>query len=203
MQVTTVTLDEFDQAKELGHIIRPTIDQDNNLNQQLHKNLQSNYYFAYLGLLFGTLIITIFSIFIYSKNKFIVGLIINVIMICTMFIMYFANDDNLKKQEEAKKPKIALINIFDNNFNQDNLSELIKSINIKYQVNIVPKKLDYISIHNNNLYIYIKSSNQYKLVTIIDLDDPNFDKQKFWQTHTTPIKEYLNGNLSTNTQKEA
>lgn len=101
MQVTTVTLDEFDQAKELGHIIRPTIDQDNNLNQQLHKNLQSNYYFAYLGLLFGTLIITIFSIFIYSKNKFIVGLIINVIMICTMFIMYFANDDNLKKTRRS------------------------------------------------------------------------------------------------------
>lgn len=198
MQVTTITLDELDQAKEFGKIIRPTIDQNHNLNYQLHKNLQLNYRFTYVGLLLGTFIITAFSIFIYSKFEFISGMIINILMALAMLIMYFANDDNLKKQEEAKKPKIALINIFDNNFNQDDLSKLIKSINIKYQVNIVPKKLDYISIHNNNLYIYTKSNNQYKLIAIIDLDDPNFDKQKFWQTHTTPIKEYLNGNLLSN-----
>ena len=42
-----------------------------------------------------------------------------------------------------------------------------------------------------------------KLVAIIDLDDPNFDKQKFWQTHIVLIKEYLNGNSSSNTQKGA
>lgn len=78
---------------------------------------------------------------------------------------------------------------------------LIKYIPIKYIKNIydsnnqlknnnphfivIPKNMDKVLITINKLYIYKQSGQKYKLLTIINRDDPNFDENKFWQTHKT------------------
>ena len=64
------------------------------------------------------------------------------------------------------------------------------------QVANIPTVIDYCITFQNKLFLFKKQNNKLKFLTIIDRDDPNFNEQKFWQTHTTLTKEYLNGNLS-------
>lgn len=82
----------------------------------------------------------------------------------------------------------TVINIFDKNE--------INNINSNLETIIIPTKLDGIAITSHQIFIFKKQNNKLKFLTIIDRDDPNFNEQKFWQTHTTLTKEYLNGNLS-------
>lgn len=80
---------------------------------------------------------------------------------------------------------------------------LIKYIPIKYIINIydsnnqlknsnshlivIPKNMDKVLIAINKLYIYKQSGQKYKLLTIINRADPNFNEDKFWQIHTAKM----------------
>lgn len=83
----------------------------------------------------------------------------------------------------------TIINIFDSNIHyQSNKSE---------QVVTIPKIIDHISIFKDKYFIYQinKQNNKLQLLTIINRYDPYFNKQKFWQTHTTYTIEYFKGNM--------
>ena len=121
-------------------------------------------------------------------NTITYGFIISVIALCTYFINnYYASHKIIK----------TIVNVFDKN-ELNHIDKNTKTI-------LIPIKLDATFINVNKIFIFTKNNkiNKLKFLTFINRDDPNFDEKKFWQTHTTPIKEYLNGNLSTSTQKEA
>lgn len=52
---------------------------------------------------------------------------------------------------------------------------------------VIPKNMDKVLIAINKLYIYKQSGQKYKLLTIINRADPNFNEDKFWQIHTTKM----------------
>lgn len=98
----------------------------------------------------------------------------------TLFILFIMNNIISK----------TMINIFQPN--------TVYQVTKNERVVNIPKVINYCITFQNKLFLFKKENNEYKFLTIINLDDPNFDKQKFWQTHTTLIKEYLNGNLLSN-----
>lgn len=83
----------------------------------------------------------------------------------------------------------TIVNIFDLNMHyQSSKSELVL---------VIPKIIDHMFIFKDKYFVYQinKQNNKFQLLTIINRNDPYFNEQKFWKTHTTYITEYLKGNL--------
>lgn len=96
------------------------------------------------------------------------------------------------------KIKYYYINIFNQNMNGDKYEELVNQtkINPKFKIINVPINMDLVATTRDKIYIYQYANKEhtfYKLLTIINRKDPNFDDKLFWRMHTTPYKKYLLG----------
>lgn len=82
---------------------------------------------------------------------------------------------------------IGYINILEPIYSSQNLKNIISKYP-NYKVINIPTNLDKVIIIDNCILIYQKK----KLLTIINRNDSNFNEQKFWQMHNTPLKTFLN-----------
>ena len=104
----------------------------------------------------------------------------------------------IRKIYQHNKIKYYYINIFNQDMNGTKYEELVNQTktNPKFKIINVPINIDAINISNDKIYIYQYANKEhtfYKLLTIINRKDPNFDDKLFWRTHTTPAKKYLLG----------